>query len=68
MNHCDGFTVLAIFLDSHKEDNPALAPIIDAVAKALKNNDQKAPVIGNFDLSQLLPGNLFCKFVISKSN
>jgi len=55
MHHMDGFTVLAIFLDVHDEDNPVLSPIIDAVDRALESQEKQAPVLGHFDLARLLP-------------
>uniref|UniRef100_A0AC35GN76 Alpha-carbonic anhydrase domain-containing protein n=1 Tax=Panagrolaimus sp. PS1159 TaxID=55785 RepID=A0AC35GN76_9BILA len=55
MHHCDGYTVLALFVDESEEDNPILAPIIKAVETAIENEDKKAKIDEDFDLSKLLP-------------
>uniref|UniRef100_A0A7E4VFI5 Alpha-carbonic anhydrase domain-containing protein n=1 Tax=Panagrellus redivivus TaxID=6233 RepID=A0A7E4VFI5_PANRE len=55
LKHCDGFTVLAIFVDEAEEDNPNLAPVITAIDQALEADDRKAPISADFDLSHLLP-------------
>uniref|UniRef100_A0AC34F6Y6 Alpha-carbonic anhydrase domain-containing protein n=1 Tax=Panagrolaimus sp. ES5 TaxID=591445 RepID=A0AC34F6Y6_9BILA len=51
--HCiDGHHFAA---EESKEDNPVLTPIIKAIENAMKNEDKRAKIDEDFDLSKLLP-------------